>query len=125
MDIYFATRFKVLNSPTARKADRGLGIVRRQIDRGTGPCEAFDRVQRSSRNVVIRADAVYPTGEHQSFVIRGIASQKEGRAVLLNDDGEVIRRVTGRGDHDNIPSFGQSLAGSEGAKRLRREVEWC
>jgi hypothetical protein len=74
-------------------------------------------------NVVVGADAVHSAGEHKPLIVGGVACQKECGAIILNQNGEMIRRVTGRGDGDNAPRLGQSPAGGERTKRFRRKVE--
>jgi hypothetical protein len=60
-------------------------------------------------------------GEHQLLVVRGIASQKERGVAVLDDDGNMIGGVTGRGDCDDVSGLRQPPAGSEGTERLRRK----
>ena len=100
-----------------------MRIVRRQINRRAGPGEAFYRVQRNAGNVLIWADAINLASEHQFFIIRGVASKKERGAFILNQDGDMMRRVTGCGNCDNITCSCQTPACTEGAKRLSREIE--
>jgi hypothetical protein len=63
--------------------------------------------------------AASAAGFAKSVRLRRVAGQKKRRAIVLNDNGEMIRGMTRRSDRDNIPCVGQSLARNERAKRLR------
>lgn len=54
----------------ACKSAGGFGIVRRKVDRRTIPGELPDSAERGAGHVVIGADAVDPTDEHQSVLGR-------------------------------------------------------
>lgn len=100
-----------------------LGIVRRQIYRRMGSGEASNRFQRCSGNVVVSTDTVHPASEHQVLIVRGIASKKVRCITLLDQDGDMIRSVTGRGNRDNVPGISQSPAASEWPKRFRSKFK--
>ena len=85
--------------------------------------ELPDCAERSAGHVVIGADAIYLTGEHQLLIVRGIASQKVRRPMILDDDGEVTGRVTGSPYRDNIARLGESPAGREGPEGFGGEIE--
>jgi hypothetical protein len=71
----------------------------------------------------IPTDAVHLSGKHQGFVVRGIAGEKYGHAILMDHDGDMISGMTGRRDSDNISGIGQSPAARKRAIRLRCKVE--
>jgi hypothetical protein len=107
----------------ARKTGSRLGIVRRQIYCRMGSGEVSNRVQRCTGNPLISAHAVQRTREHQALTVRCIAIKKVCCVVLLDQDGDMIRSVTGRGDRDNVPSMRQSPAASEGPNPFRCEFK--
>jgi len=89
-----------------------------------GQSEAFNGVQGGAGSAFVRADAVYLAGEHQAFIVGGVAGKKERDVFILNQDGDMIRRVSGRGDRDDVSGVSQFPVASEGPKRLRGELKW-
>jgi len=75
------------------------------------------------QDLVIGADAVDSSGEHQALVVRGVAGQKIREAVVDDCHGDVMRRVTGSRHYDDITGLGETPAGREGTERFGGDVE--
>ena len=105
------------------QACRGVGIVRRQINRRLRQYEAFDPVERVARDSFIGADAVHFAGEHQLFRVGGVAGEQYGGVLFLYHDRNMVCGVARRGDGDDVAGRGQFLAGAEGPERLLRRFK--
>ncbi len=77
-----------------------------QIDRLTIATELPDCAERCAGHVVIGADPVYATRQHQLLIIRSVASEKVCDAFVSNQNGEMIRRMTGSCYRDHVPGVG-------------------
>jgi hypothetical protein len=87
---------------TARQPRSRLRIVGWQIDGRTGPDEIPDRVERGAGNPLVGADTVELAREHQFLVIGSVASEKISGIAIVGHDREMIGRVTGRGDRNDV-----------------------
>src|SRR3954447_2124114 len=75
----------------------GLGIVARQVDRGTLPDELLDACERRPRGRGVGRDAVSDPVEHELLGVRGVGREEEHGVAGLERDREMARRVAGRG----------------------------
>jgi hypothetical protein len=84
------------------KTNCRLGIVRRQIRCRTDLSEVPNCVQCRFGSLLSGADAIHCTSEHQNFIVRGIAGEKDRPIILLDHYGDMISSMTRSGDCDHI-----------------------
>ena len=92
------------------KARGRFRIVCWQVNHPATSGELADRAERCAGDIVIGADAIYPAGEHQVLIVGRIAGQEIGGPLIFHDDRNVVCRVAGCRDCDDIARGGQTLA---------------
>src|SRR3954470_9904512 len=101
-------------APAIGKTRGRFRIVCRQVNHPATPGELADRAERGASDLVGGADAVYPAGEHQSLIVGRVTGQEIGHALILDNDRDVIRRVTRRRHGDDITGAVRRLLAEKG-----------